>query len=328
MPDEVDCGIIVVCYNSARHIEKLLDSLPLATGGLRVRCVVIDNNSQDQTMAIVQSRNDVAAIPAGGNIGYAGAINLARARIGPCSSLLILNPDLILEPGAVVQLHRALDQRDVGVAVPMLLSEDDGSLYFSTRREPSLTRALGDALFGTHWPGRSGWLSETIREVAAYQQPRDVAWAGGAVMLVSAACDAAIGDWDAERFFLYSEETDFAARARRGGFRVRYVPAARARHVDGGSGRSPALDALMAVNRVRYYEKYHRRPATSLFRVIVALHHLLRAADPDQRAVLKTLLRRSCWADLPHADVQSGSQSVPLLTRPEQDSVTSAELMS
>ena len=48
------------------------------------------------------------------------------------------------------------------------------------------------------------------------------------------------------------------------GYRVRYVPTARARHEDGGSGRSPALGALLAVNRVRYYEKYHRRPATSL----------------------------------------------------------------
>ena len=45
----------------------------------------------------------------------------------------------------------------------MLLS-DDGSLYPSTRREPSVSRALGEALFGARWPGRPGWLSETIRD--------------------------------------------------------------------------------------------------------------------------------------------------------------------
>jgi N-acetylglucosaminyl-diphospho-decaprenol L-rhamnosyltransferase len=310
MTGGVDCGVIVVSYNSARHIEKLLDSLPAATRGLRTRCVVVDNSSQDGTMAIARSRADVLALDAGGNIGYAGAINLARARIGCCSALLILNPDLVLEAGSVLRLWQALEQRDVGVAVPMLLSEADGSLYFSTRREPSLTRALGDAIFGAHWGGRPGWLSETIRDTTAYQKARDVAWAGGAAMLVSAACASAVGDWDEQRFFLYSEETDFATRARRAGFRIRYVPTARARHVDGGSGRSPALAALMAVNRVRYYEKYHRRPAALLFRGAVALHHLVRAADPDQRVALQALLRRSSWADLPHADVPASSAEV------------------
>lgn len=310
MTGGVDCGVIVVCYNSARHIEKLLDSLPAATRGLRTRCVVVDNRSQDATMAIARSREDVLAVDAGANIGYAGAINLARARIGSCAALLVLNPDLVLEADAVVRLWRALEEQDVGVAVPMLLSEADGSLYFSTRREPSLTRALGDAIFGARWGRRPGWLSETIRDTTAYQKVRDVAWAGGAAMLVSAACDSAVGDWDDQRFFLYSEETDFATRVRRAGFRIRYVPTARARHVDGGSGRSPALAALMAVNRVRYYEKYHRRPAALLFRGAVALHHLVRATDPDQRVVLKAVLRRSRWADLPRAGVPALSAEV------------------
>jgi GT2 family glycosyltransferase len=219
---------------------------------------------------------------------------------------MILNPDLVLEPQAINRLYQALDQPGVGIAVPMLLS-DDGSLYLSTRREPSVSRALGEALFGAHWPWRPGWLSETIRDRRAYQHPRDVAWAGGAALLISAACNDAVGDWDDGRFFLYSEETDFAARARRCGYSVRYVPNARVRHEDGGSGRSPALGALMAVNRVRYYEKYHRRPTTSLFRAAVALHYLLRSADPAQRVALRTLTRRSRWQNLPGSEVGPGS---------------------
>ena len=304
---QVDCGVIVVTYNSARHIERLFDSLPAAAEGLRTRCVVVDNSSSDETMPILRSQDEVIAVEAGGNLGYAGAINLARTLIGPCSSLLILNPDLVLEPQAITRLYQMLDQPDVGVAVPMLLN-DDGSLYLSTRREPSVLRALGEAFFGAHWPGRPGWLSETIRDRYAYEYPRDVAWAGGAALLISAACNGAVGDWDDGRFFLYSEETDFAARARRYGYRVRYVPTARVRHEDGGSGRSPALGALMAVNRVRYYEKYHRRPATSLFRAAVALHYLLRSADPDERMALRALTKRSRWKDLPGRDVGLGPQ--------------------
>jgi N-acetylglucosaminyl-diphospho-decaprenol L-rhamnosyltransferase len=305
LPNRVDCGIIVVTYNNARHIAKLLASLPGACGGLKTRCVIVDNNSSDETMAILRSRKDVVAVQADRNLGYAGAINLARARIGCCSSLMILNPDLVLEPKAIDWLYQALGEPGVGITVPMLLG-DDGSLYLSLRREPSVSRALGEALFGARWPQRPGWLSETIRDRDAYHDPRDVAWAGGAAILVSAACSEAVGDWD-DRFFLYSEETDFAARARRCGYHVRYVPIARVCHEDGGSGRSPALAALLAVNRVRYYEKYHRRPATSLFRAGIALHYLLRSADPYQRVALKAVIRRSRWRDLPGRQVNGRS---------------------
>lgn len=298
---KADCGIIVVSYNSARHIGKLLDSLPAATSGLRVRCLVVDNNSRDETVAILRSRGDVTVVDAGGNLGYAGAINIGRSLIGPCSAVLILNPDLILEPGAIVHLYRALGQANVGVTVPMLLNLD-GDLYPSMRHEPSLTRAFGDAIFGAHWASRPGWLSETIRNPADYQAPRDAAWVGGAALLVSEACNEAVGDWDEKRFFLYSEETDFATRARRLGYRIRYVPMARAYHEDGGSGRSSALAALMAVNRVRYYEKYHGRLASATFRAVVGLHYALRSAQADQRMVLRTIARRSRWSELPKGD--------------------------
>jgi N-acetylglucosaminyl-diphospho-decaprenol L-rhamnosyltransferase len=294
----VDCVVVIVTYNSARHIEALLDSLPAATAGLLTRCIVVDNDSQDATMSIIRSRGDVVAIDAGGNLGYAGAINVVRGIMGPCSSILILNPDIVLEPLSVVRLYEALTPPDVGVAVPMILNED-GSLFPSLRCEPSILRALGDALFGSHLPWRPQWSSDTVRGHWTYERTLDVEWASGAVLLIAAPCDDAVGNWDDGRFFLYSEETDFAARVRRHRYRIRYVPTARVRHEGGGSGRSPALGALLAVNRIRYFEKYHRRPATTIFRVIVILHYLLRSSDPVERVALRAVSRRSGWDDLP-----------------------------
>ncbi len=297
-PARVACTVIIVTHNSARHVERLIDSVHEAARSVGIRCLVVDNGSRDDTVGVVRSRSDVEVVEAGRNLGYAGAINVGRAHADPRSSLLILNPDLEFEPGAISHLYDALKEPQVGVAVPMLLNQD-GTLYLTLRREPSVTRALGDAIFGSRFHRRPDWLGETIRDRHAYESPRDVAWAGGAAMLVSAGCNDAVGDWDERRFFLYSEETDFAARARDCGYRVRYVPSARARHEDGGSGRTPALSALLAVNRVRYYEKYHRRPLTSLFRIAVGLHHLLRAFKPDDRLAFRTVCRRSAWSRLP-----------------------------
>lgn len=301
--EKVDCGIVLVTYNSALHIERLLDSLPRAAGGLRTRCVVVDNNSRDSTLSIVHLRNDVEAVQAGGNLGYSGGINLARSVIGPCSALLILNPDLVLEANSALYLYQALEESGVGVAVPTLLNNDN-TIFCSLRREPSLLSALGDALFGAHWPSRPRWLSDTIRDSQEYTRAHDVEWASGAAMLISTACHDAVGDWDATRFFLYSEETDFSARARGCGFRIRYVPTARGWHEAGGSGRSPELYALMTVNRIRYYEKYHGRLRSAMFRAIIVLQHILRIRDPHLRGTLRVVLKRSSWAQLPRGDAR------------------------
>jgi N-acetylglucosaminyl-diphospho-decaprenol L-rhamnosyltransferase len=89
------------------------------------------------------------------------------------------------------------------------------------------------------------------------------------VILISAACDRMVSAWG-EGFFLYSEEVDYAARARAAGLRTEYVPQAWARHRKDGSGQSHPLTALMAVNRVRYFEKHGK--SASLMRAVVFLH--------------------------------------------------------
>jgi GT2 family glycosyltransferase len=294
-PGRVDCAVVVVTYNSAGDIVALLESLSAAAAGLTLRAVVVDNGSTDATIQLVCDRPDVVCVETGANLGYAAGINVGRERAGEYSALLVLNPDLVLEAGAIREMFAALDEPAVGVAVPMLL-DADGHRYRSLRREPTLARAIGDGLFGNRIARRPGWLSEMVRAEADYGYRHAVDWATGAAMLVSAACDRAVGPWD-EQFFLYSEEVDYAGRARAAGFRVEYLPAARAQHRGAGSGQSDALVALLAVNRIRYMEKRGRRPGA--YRAAVILHELLRSGDPGHRTALRAVLRRSRWPALP-----------------------------
>jgi GT2 family glycosyltransferase len=296
--EQVDCAVIVVTYNNERDIARLVESLHASADGLSLRVVVVDNGSVDGTTKVVQGLSGVVCVETGTNLGYAGAINVGRRHAGRCASLFIVNPDLWLEPGALRRLHAVLADPLVGVAVPLLLN-DQGHRYPSIRREPSITRALGDALLGDSFRGRPSWLSDIVWDDNSYRHRHAVDWASGAAMLVSAACNGAVGPWDAERFFLYSEETDFAARTRDFGLRIEYVPDARAHHREGGSGRSADLVGLLAVNRIRYYNKRHGRAASGLFRAVVALHELARATRPEHRRALRTVLRRSRWTSLP-----------------------------
>lgn len=292
--EHADCAIVIVTYNSVDCIGELLRSLSQAASGLRLRIIVVDNGSTDETVRVVRNTRGVTLIDAKANLGYAGGINVGRSFAGSYSALLVLNPDVVLQEGSVTSMYAALSDPAVGIVVPALI-DSRGRRLLSLRREPTLSRAIGDGLFGSRVRWRPGWLSETVRQKNSYRIPHAVDWATGAVLLISAACDRAVGDWD-ERFFLYSEETDYAHRARAAGFRIQYLPSAHAWHREGASGSSARLAALMAVNRVRYAEKHGHSP--SAYRLAVALHEFLRVGDSDHRTSLRLILNKSAWPAL------------------------------
>src|SRR5207248_2613989 len=149
-------------------------------------------------------------------------INAALDAVPPTRGAFVLNPDIRLRPGCVRTLVDALAQPRTGITVPRLY-EANGEQAPSLRREPSVTRALAAAMIGGHRAGRIGTLGELVYDPARYEVPGVYDWATGAAMMISRECMDAIGPWD-ESFFLYSEETEYALRARDAGFLLRYVP--------------------------------------------------------------------------------------------------------
>ena len=313
-----DVAVLIVTYQSARDVATLISSLRGETTSQRLRVVVADNASTDGTLAALRAHPDVIVCPTGGNLGYAAGINVAARAAGQADALLILNPDLRVEPGCIETLRRRRQLVGAGVVVPRIL-DSDGATYPSLRREPTLLRALGDAAFGSRLASRPGFLGEIVNRKSEYDEPHQVDWATGAALFIAGDVASKVGEWD-ERFFLYSEETDFMRRVREAGETVWYEPAAVVQHAQRGSGSSVDLDRLLTVNRIRYVSK-HRGPVyAELFRAVVALHELARAARPAHRAALRTVLSQTTWRSLPRAqrilsaedmDAASGAVIIP-----------------
>jgi N-acetylglucosaminyl-diphospho-decaprenol L-rhamnosyltransferase len=282
-PPVVD--VIVVTWNSARVLPGLLASLPAGLTGLKWRLTIVDNASADDTVAVARAgAPGCQIVQTGRNAGYAAAFNAGLARCAGYDAVLILNPDIRLAPGCGAMLCRALGETPtgaVGIAVPQLRDED-GTLARSLRREPTLLRALGQAVLGDR-ANRYPRLGEAVLDDETYARPADVDWATGAIMLMSRECLARCGTWD-ESFFLYSEETDYALRARDAGLATRLVPAAQAVHIGGESKVSPALWSLLTVNRVRLYRKRHNRFAAALYWSTVLLGEAARAGLGRRRS--------------------------------------------
>jgi GT2 family glycosyltransferase/glycosyltransferase involved in cell wall biosynthesis len=268
---------LVVTYQSATVIAECLRSLPAAFDGAGPwRAVVIDNASTDGTPDVVAAESPWATVLSlTDNRGYAAAINAGVALAEPDEAVLVLNPDVRLEPGAVASLRELLAQPGVGIAVPRLVGPD-GRTQHSLRRDPTVARTLGAALLGGRRAGRFPALGETETRARAYELEGDADWATGAALLISPACRAAVGAWD-ESFFLYCEEVDYALRSREAGFRLRYTPEAVVMHQGGELTSSPWLWALGTANRVTLFRRRHGRLESEAFRVALGLNEVLRA---------------------------------------------------
>jgi N-acetylglucosaminyl-diphospho-decaprenol L-rhamnosyltransferase len=278
----IDIAVIVVTFNSAAHLDRMLASLDATLGDLRAQIVVVDNNSTDDTVARLCRHGRAEVLAQEDNRGYAAAINVGLERTHDAPAVLVLNPDLALGAGSIQRLLAASRETGVGIVVPQIRTPE-GAIFRSLRREPTVGRALGTAVMGGRVAGLFPRLSETVGDDRSYLQRCDVDWATGATMLVTRECAEVTGPWD-ESFFLYSEETDFAERARRAGFRIVYEPAAVVTHTGGDSMTSPRLRSMLAINRLRYFRRRHGRIRSGAFYAAVLFNELTRAALGDKAA--------------------------------------------
>lgn len=284
-------GVVVVSFNSADHVDGLARTLPAALAGVSHQVIVVDNASTDDSVQRFSTAGfDV--VPAGGNLGYAGGLNLGLRLLADVDAILVLNPDIELGVDCVRELLRALDDPWVGVAVPQTRDPATGSLSFTQRSDPTVARSFGTMIGGLvhHIPA----LSESVLDEQRYLMDVDIDWGVGSAMLISRACLDAVGEWD-ESFFLYSEETDYCQRARAAGFGVRYVSRALSFHTGGGGVNDPRLRSMMQVNRVRLYARSHAAPSTAVFFAFVVLGELFRSFTGRRasRSALVALLRPS-----------------------------------
>ncbi|MFD7653406.1 glycosyltransferase [Actinosynnema sp. NPDC059797] len=292
-------AVVVVTYQSAGVVEDCLRSVAAALESIPDgHVVVVDNASTDGTLDVVaRVAPDARVVARAANDGFAAGVNAGFAAAPDCD-VLVLNPDVRLEPDAIGLLRAALAQPGTGIAAPRL-TYADRSPQLSLRRAPNPLRALGEALLGGTRAGRSDALGEVVADHRRYETPGTVDWATGAAWLISREAREATGVLE-ERYFLYSEETEYMLRAGDRGYAVRYEPRARAVHFGGEQSTSPVLWSMAATNRVRMIRERHGRPLAVAMWFAVLLNELLRAPrHAKHRTALRDLLRWRRWPARP-----------------------------
>ncbi|WP_253182145.1 glycosyltransferase, partial [Cellulosimicrobium cellulans] len=238
--------VVVVAYGSPAMVRDAL--APLAG---KYPITVVDNSSMPEIREVTELAGGRYLDP-GRNGGFAAGVNHALAhRQAPGADVLLLNPDAVVSPEDVATLHEALHARPRVASVGPSQVDDDGV--------PA--RVV--------WPFPSPvatWV-EAVGLARLRRTPPDRSFVIGSVLLLNARAIEDVGAFD-ERFFLYAEETDWAYRAVRRGWRHAEVPTARATHLGGATSSDPSRrETHFHASQERYLRKHHGAVGWALARV-------------------------------------------------------------
>ena len=263
-PGDPPIQVVVVAYGAAGLLDACLGGLEAAYP------VLVVDNSSDSDVAAVAGRHEATYIDPGGNLGFAGGVNVGLGQLEEQSArdgfVLLLNPDAAITPDGVERLSRRLssDPRLACVA-PAQVDRSGGS----------------PARVGWPFPTPAGAWIEAIG-LGALRSADD--FLIGAVLLVRRAALTDVGPFD-EQFFLYAEETDWQRRAHDRGWRVALCPEIVAVHAGAGTGGDAAVrEAHFHASHERYLRKYYGAPGWQVYRAGVMVGAFARAlALPGER---------------------------------------------
>jgi GT2 family glycosyltransferase len=276
-PAPPEVSVVIVNYRKGDLLLDCLESVFRTAEDMPVEVIVVDNASHDDTSTTVPRRfPQVRLVLNAQNVGFARGTNQGLA-LSVAPLCLWLNPDAVLQRGALRELVDFFRRHPDAAAVGPRMIGPDGRLQYSCRAFPTLGTAFFTrySLLRRLWPGNpvsSRYLLSDWDHAGA----RAVDWISGSCLLTSRAVLSRVGLLD-EAYFLFNEDVDWCRRAADAGLRIYYdAHAVVVHHIGASKGRLPAWLVLERHKGMfRYYRKHMRR--SRWLDVPVALGIALRA---------------------------------------------------
>lgn len=218
--------ISIVTWNSEHVIAKLLDSIRAQQGDALKKVYVFDNNSQDQTRAIVSRYPEITLISSSRNIGFSGGHNTVFALVDT-PYVICVNPDVVLTPNFLVIIAAATARYP-----------DSASFGGKLLRAQGLKQPHKSGIVDCTGLQRAPWGSITNRgegkhDDGSYDAEQVVFGHSGALAVYSLSAMQSVsreGEYFDNDFFAYKEDADLAWRLQRAGYTAHYIPKAVAYH--------------------------------------------------------------------------------------------------
>ncbi len=251
-----DLHIVVVSWNVRAELERCLKSLPEACKDLDWECVVVDNDSSDDSAEMVkrvfsnEDRLDLLVNKL--NLGFAAACNQGAVQ-HKARYVLLLNPDTVCPPNSLTDLVQKMDMNPkAGIMGPKLLNSD-GTYQQSVRGFPTLCSQVLVMLKLHHFLPGLPTLKKYFADNIDPNKAQSVDQVMGACFLVRADCWDEMHGLDG-RYFIWFEEVDACKKAKKNNWLVWYEPTVAVMHHGGR-----AFAKAFTLKKQRYFNDSLRK---------------------------------------------------------------------
>lgn len=272
-------SIVIVNYNVAYFLEHCLYSVRNALKGIEAEIFVVDNNSVDNSIAMLKEKfPEVILIANKDNVGFSRANNQA-IRISKGEYVLILNPDTVVEEDTFAKCISFMDShKDCGALGVKMIDGSGKFLKESKRGFPSpwtsFCKMSGLTSLFPHSKKYANYYMGHLSE----DEVNEVDILAGAYMMMRKECLDKVGLLD-EDYFMYGEDIDLSYRITKGGYKNYYFPKARIIHYKGESTKKASMNYVYTFYNamVIFAQKHLTKKQTKLFSTLIKLAIWLRA---------------------------------------------------
>jgi GT2 family glycosyltransferase len=262
----IDLSVIVVNWNTCEFLRGCLASVLAESAELALELLVIDNDSQDDSLNMLATEFPQATVIANtANVGFAAANNQGIA-LATGRHVVLLNPDTKVVDKALAKMVTYLDQHpSVGVVGPKLMLPDGTIQGGAAGHDPSPGTVFAYALvLHSLFPHRVRglWLAKENYQAAE----NDVDWVAGACLMVRAPVIQQVGPMDTS-FFMYAEDIEWCYRIKKAGWRIVCLSSTSVIHHIGGSTRQKGYGFVR--QNIRGLDTYYRSRYSSILRAIL-----------------------------------------------------------
>lgn len=286
--DRCDVSFIIVSWNAKELLRECLESLKVATGGLDVEVIIVDNASTDGSVEMVREEfKEALLLQNDYNAGFAEANNQGIG-IARGDFLCLVNSDVHVFPDSIKNILEYLKLNPgVGMLGPKALNRD-GSRQTTCRTVPTLRSSFFRALaLDTTFPNSSLFGSHFMTNWN-YDETREVDILGGCFWMIRRPAIEQVGLLDT-RFFMYGEDMDFCRRFHSAGWKVIFYPGAQITHYGGGSSSNAPARFWVEMQRanLQYWIKHRGRLSVLSYYLCLVLYHGVRVAGLSARGLLR-----------------------------------------
>lgn len=253
-----DISVIIVTWNSSDEIVNCVNSVITALRGLDAELIIIDNNSADDSFALVNKIEfpQLNAFQNSENLGYTKAINQG-IKLSKGKYVLLLNPDTVLNNTSIKVVYDFMESNPAYGACAPLMKNPDGSVQYSVRNFPTYWRMFCEFSLLAYIFPKTKLFGSWKAKYMDYSLEQDVEQPMAAAFMVRADLLSKIDNMD-ERFRMFFNDVDLCKKIYDAGFKIRLLPSSVVIHEHGASIKKDRANMIRVWNDDcgKYFEKH------------------------------------------------------------------------